>query len=96
MEGLMQDLRYAWRSIIGNPGFAAAVILTLGLGIGVGALVSAGLVRFLKAMLYDMSALDPATFAAVCGVLILVALAACYLPSRRATRVDPLAALRCE
>jgi len=47
-------------------------------------------------MLYDVHANDPLTIVAVVGLLVLVALAACFIPARRATNVDPIVALRCE
>lgn len=62
--------------------------------IGIGAAL--GIMRFLGTMLYGVKASDPLTLLAVGGVLVVVACAACYVPSRRATRVDPLVALRYE
>ena len=65
-----------------------------GLGLGLaGALV---LSRFLESLLYGVSATDPGTFAGVVGLLMAVAVIACWLPARRATRIDPLTALRIE
>ena len=54
------------------------------------------LTRFLSGMLFGVSSLDPVTFAAMAGMLILVTLLACYIPARRASKVDPLTALRYE
>jgi ABC-type lipoprotein release transport system permease subunit len=54
------------------------------------------LTRLVRSMLYGVSPADPATFTVVSLFLIGVSVAACYLPARRATRVDPLAALRHE
>jgi putative ABC transport system permease protein len=54
------------------------------------------LARLVSAMLYGVGAADPLTFAATVGLLCFIALAATYLPARRATRVEPSAALRCE
>lgn len=58
--------------------------------------VALGVTRYLKAMLYDVSAYDPATIVVVSALLVLVALAACLIPARRATNVDPIVALRYE
>jgi len=62
----------------------------------IGILVALGATRYLASLLYGVRPFDPPTFLAVTLLLGLVALAACYIPARRASRVDPLVALRYE
>jgi putative ABC transport system permease protein len=65
-------------------------------GLAIGLLGAFSLTRVMTSLLFSISATDPITFAAVTLLLTLVAVAACFLPARRATKVDPMAALRCE
>jgi predicted permease len=66
------------------------------IGLAAGIAGSAGLTRLLSGMLYDVRPLDPVVLGGVSLLLAAVALVASYLPARRATRIDPIAALRCE
>jgi putative ABC transport system permease protein len=68
------------------------VLVAIGLGVG---LVGAAIVtRFLRSMLFSVTATDPLTFASIALLLAAVALLACFIPAQRATQVDPLVALR--
>jgi len=69
-------------------------LMTAGVGIVLGLAASAGVSRFMQTMLFGVDRYDPAVFAGVTAVLLLVAVAACYVPARRATRIDPMVALR--
>jgi predicted permease len=66
------------------------------IGVVVGIVAAAGLTRLMSQLIYGVSAADPVTFAAVIIILTTVAFAACYIPARRAMRVDPIIALRSE
>jgi ABC-type antimicrobial peptide transport system permease subunit len=65
-------------------------------GVVVGLVLALGSSRLLGSLLYGVSPLDPVTYAAVAGVLVLVSLVATYVPAHRATRVDPLVSMRSE
>ncbi len=66
------------------------------LGLALGGVAAAALARFMASLLFGVAARDAATFTGAPAVLLAVALAACYLPARRASRVDPLEAIRTE
>jgi len=71
-------------------------MLVILIGLSSGLIGSLAVTRFLSSLLFGVSATDPLTLSAVAGFLALIATAACYLPARRATRVEPIIALRHE
>jgi len=77
--------------LILNRSMAAALI-----GVGVGLAASLALTRFLSGLLFEVKPMDPIILGAAASILASVAFIACYLPARRATKVDPMIALRCD
>lgn len=111
IKALLHDLRYSARSITREIGIRQALgarrsdvlrmVLNEGMAmaaVGVIAGLASGLAltRVMASLLYEVSATDPAVFFALALVLFLVAILACLIPARRATRIDPMKALRWE
>jgi putative ABC transport system permease protein len=84
------ERRDVFRMVIGHGARMA------GLGIAIGLVAALAMTRLIANQLYGVQATDPPTFASVALLMIIVALLACYVPARQATRVDPTVALRCE
>jgi ABC-type antimicrobial peptide transport system permease subunit len=76
--------------------FLRRTLLQLALGLAIGLAGAIGVGQLIRGLLVRTSAADPLTFAAIVIVLVAVTAAACSIPARRATRLDPAAALRCE
>jgi len=76
--------------------FVSQGMMIAGIGIAVGAAVAAGLTRSMSSLLFGVTPVDAATFAAAAGVLVVAALAASYIPARRAAAVDPVETLRAQ
>jgi ABC-type antimicrobial peptide transport system permease subunit len=72
-------------------GMALALI-----GVAIGLAASLALTRLMESLLFEVSTTDQTTFAGVAALLIAVSVLACWIPARRASRVDPMVALRCE
>jgi putative ABC transport system permease protein len=79
-----------FRTILGQG------LFTTTLGVTIGVVAAMGLTRTLETLLFDVTRTDPVAFAGVVGILAFVAMLACYVPARRATRADPMDALRQE
>jgi putative ABC transport system permease protein len=82
-------------------GDVLALVIAQGLsiaiaGLGIGIVAAFALSRFLSSLLYEIKPNDPVTFVTVSLIMLAVALLACYIPARRATKVDPMVALRYE
>jgi predicted permease len=92
--GVRMALGASARGVLGMVLGQAAATAAVGVVIGIAGAFA--LTRWLESQLFGVSPTDPPTFVAVAVLLILVSLAACYIPARRATKVDPLVALRYE
>jgi putative ABC transport system permease protein len=77
-----------WRMIVRR-----GIVMTV-VGVGIGLVCAFGVSRVFANILYGVSATDTVTFVGISGLLCVVALAACFVPARRATKVDPVTAIR--
>lgn len=96
--GLRMAIGARQRDILGMVAGQGFRLILLGVAIGIGAslVLSVALTRVLSSLLFTVSGTDPLTFVSVSALLVGVALAACYVPARRAARLDPMSVLRHE
>jgi predicted permease len=92
--GIRMALGAPRRSVLGLVIHQA--VFLVGTGIAAGVLAGLAVSRILASLLLDVPPYDPVTFISVSALMLAVALMACYIPARRASRVDPMVALRCE
>jgi putative ABC transport system permease protein len=92
--GVRIALGAQWRDVLTLVLKSGMLLVAVGLTIGIAGALA--LTRLMSTLLFEVSPTDPLTFAAVVLCVILATLLACYIPARRANRVDPLIALRCE
>jgi putative ABC transport system permease protein len=92
--GIRMSLGAQPRNVLGIV--IAQGLRLVGIGVALGIVSAVALTRLMSSLLFDVSALDPVTFVGVTLLLTSVSLAACYIPARRAMRVDPMIALRYE
>jgi putative ABC transport system permease protein len=92
--GIRMALGAQWSDVLKMIMRSGMLLVSIGLVIGL--LGALALTRLMTTLLFEVSPTDPITFAVVALCLIVAALLACYIPARRATKVDPLVALRYE
>ena len=92
--GIRMTLGAQQRDVLSLVLIQGTKLISVGVVVGIGSAL--GLTQLMSGLLFGVTANDPVTLSAVAALLIIVALAACYIPARRAMRMDPLVALRYE